>query len=85
MEIGRFLSLEIFVGDIWDFIVDTLLNCKSMKRHEKRSDVADTGRYGNYSSGRVENELMTVKLRTKNEPITNERFYKSNSCEGLPD
>jgi hypothetical protein len=34
-----------------------------MERLEKRSDVAEFRRFGNCSSGRVENELKTIKLR----------------------
>ena len=34
-----------------------------MKRLEKRSDVAEIGRFRNCSSGRVENELTAIKLR----------------------
>jgi len=34
-----------------------------MERLEKRSDVAEYGRFRNCSSLRVENELKTIKLR----------------------
>ena len=34
-----------------------------MKRLEKRSDVAEIGRFRKFSSRRVENELKTIKLR----------------------
>ena len=39
------------------------MNFEPVKRLEKRSDVAEIGRFRNCSSGRVENELTTIKLR----------------------
>ena len=65
VEIRRLTRLESFVGDIYihNFVFDALLNFELMKRLEKRSDVAEIGRYRNFSSGRVENELKTIKLR----------------------
>ena len=47
-----------------NFVFDALLNFELMKRLEKfSSDVAKIGRFRNCSSGRVENELKTIKLR----------------------
>ena len=59
----RLTRLKSFVGDVYNFVFDALLNFELIKRLEKRSVVAEIGIFRNCSSGRVENELKTITLR----------------------
>ena len=52
-KIFRLLSLESFVSEIYDFIINTLIDFKPTERFENRRDVMKSGCFRGGSSCRV--------------------------------
>jgi hypothetical protein len=52
-KIFRLLSLESFVGERYDFVINTLIDFEPMERFENRRDVMESGCFCGGSSCRV--------------------------------
>ena len=59
------MRLKTFIGDGENFVVDSLINFKSVERFENRRDTAESRGSRNSTSSGVQNELNTIKLTTR--------------------
>jgi len=65
MQIGRLRGIEKFEGEIENFILNTFINFKPVKRFENRSGVSEFRNFNNGASKGVLDLLETMYLRLR--------------------
>ena len=65
IQVGRLRGIEKFEGEIENFILNTLINFKPVKRFENRSGVSEFRSFNNGTSKGVLDLLETMYLRPR--------------------
>ena len=65
IQVGRLLGIENFEGEIENFILNTFINFKPVKRFENRSGVSEFRSFNNGTSKGVLDLLETMYLRLR--------------------
>ena len=82
IQVGRLRGIEKFEGEIENFILNTFVNFKPVKRFENRSGVGEFRSFNNGTSKGVLDLLETMSLRLRKIVVQRVTVIKFGMCYG---